>query len=78
VTRAISRLPEPARQVLQSLDDGDMTEEEVERIMRIVGRSLIVAHRKVLMSRYSGNFPVSDQDHLTEDDICMIAVQACR
>ncbi len=81
--RAMARLPASARQVLYSLDGGGMTAAEVEHIMRTVGRSLVVAHRKALMSRYAGNLqpgrlPGDNQAALTEAEIRDIAVEACR
>lgn len=81
--RAMARLPASARQVLYSLDGGGMSPSEIEHIMRVVGRSLIVAHRKTLTSRYAGALvPGEGQGHnkepLTEFDVGEIAVEACR
>lgn len=81
--RAIARLPASARQVLYSLDGGGMSPAEIEHIMRIVGRSLVVAHRKTLMGRYAGNLGSEDlhgdnRAPLTEFDVAEIAVEACR
>lgn len=81
--RAMSRLPASGRQILYTLDGGGMSQQEIEYIMRAVGRSLIVAHRKALMSRYADNLHVghSDGDNhapLTEADVSDIAVEACR
>lgn len=81
--RAMARMPASARQVLYALDGGGMSSAEVEHIMRTVGRSLVVAHRKTLMSRYAENLhlgrsPGDNQAPLTEAEIAEIAVEACR
>lgn len=45
------RLSAPARKVIYAIEDGELTEEEVARIVRLVDRCLIIASDKVVMQQ---------------------------